>query len=103
MKTSIIIPARYSSSRFPGKPLVLLHGKPMIIWTAEACALALGKENVFIATDDTRIVKTAEEFGFKSILTSKDLLTGTDRVYEASKVLDADIYINVQGDEPMVI
>ena len=95
-----IIPARYSSSRYPGKPLVKLLGKPMIIWVAELSAKALGKNNVYIATDDFRIFDTAEEHGFNAIMTPDDLLTGTDRVAYAAMTINADIYINIQGDEP---
>ena len=102
MKVVVVIPARYSSTRFPGKPLIKLNGKPMIIWVAELSALAVGKENVFIATEDKRIFDAVSKFGFKSIMTSKKCLTGTDRLAETVKKINADIYINVQGDEPLV-
>ncbi len=102
MKTAVVIPARYASSRYPGKPLIPLLGKPMIIWVAELCAEAVGSENVFIATEDKRIADVVHDFDFSSIMTSKDALTGTDRLSEASKQIDADIFINVQGDEPLV-
>jgi len=102
MKSVIVIPARYRSSRFPGKPLVPLLGKPMILWVAELSALALGKASVFIATEDERIAEVVEEAGFTSIMTSKEALTGTDRLAEAAKQIEADIYINVQGDEPLL-
>jgi len=95
-----IIPARYKSSRLPGKPLVLLLGKPMIIWVAEIVAEALGIENTYVATDDSRIVETLEKNGFKTVLTSDRHLTGTDRLAEVARKIDADIYINIQGDEP---
>jgi 3-deoxy-manno-octulosonate cytidylyltransferase (CMP-KDO synthetase) len=102
MRTVAIIPARYASSRFPGKPLVALAGKPMIIWVAELSAKALGKENVFIATEDERIKKVVETAGFQALMTSSKALTGTDRLAEASEMIDADVVINVQGDEPLV-
>lgn len=102
MKTIVVIPARYKSSRFPGKPLVLLLGKPMILWVAELSAQAVGIESVFIATDDERIAKVVKEAGFQVVMTSEQALTGTDRLAEVAKKVDADIYINVQGDEPMV-
>jgi 3-deoxy-manno-octulosonate cytidylyltransferase (CMP-KDO synthetase) len=102
MRTVAIIPARYASSRFPGKPLVELAGKPMIIWVAELSAEALGKENVFIATEDERIKNVVEASGFQALMTSPDALTGTDRLAEASTLIDADVFINVQGDEPLV-
>jgi len=102
MKTVIIIPARYKSSRFPGKPLTPILGKPMIIWVAEICAQALPIESVFVATDDLRIKEVVEEAGFKVVMTSEKALTGTDRIAEAANQIDADIYINVQGDEPLL-
>ncbi|MDA7464826.1 3-deoxy-manno-octulosonate cytidylyltransferase [Candidatus Pelagibacter ubique] len=102
LKSCVIIPARYKSSRFPGKPLVKLLGKPMIIWVAELSALAVGKSNVYIATDDKRIKAEVNRYNFKVVMTSAKALTGTDRVAEASYKVKADIYINVQGDEPLV-
>jgi 3-deoxy-manno-octulosonate cytidylyltransferase (CMP-KDO synthetase) len=102
MKSVVIIPARYKSSRFPGKPLVSLLGKPMILWVAELSAEALGKESVFIATEDERIARVVEEAGFRSVMTSEDALTGTDRLAEAAAQIEADIYLNVQGDEPLL-
>ena len=102
MKTRIvgIIPARYASTRFPGKPLVKLLNKPMILWVAELSSKAIGKENIFVATEDKRIESVVEEAGFKVIMTSDKHPTGTDRLAEVAKKVDADIYINIQGDEP---
>ena len=102
MRTVIIIPARFQSSRFPGKPLVPLLGKPMILWVAELCAKALPKQDVYIATEDQRIADVVEEAGFNAIMTSDKALTGTDRLAEAAAKIDADIYLNVQGDEPLL-
>lgn len=102
MKTIIVIPARYKSSRFPGKPLVKLLGKPMIQWVAELSSRAVGRHNVYIATDDVRIETAVTEIGYQSVMTSDDCLTGTDRLAEVAQKHDADIYINVQGDEPLV-
>ena len=102
MKTIIVIPARYKSSRFPGKPLVKLMGKPMVIWVAELSARVVGKENVYIATDDKQIQKTVTEMGYAVVMTSENCLTGTDRLAEVAKKIDADIYVNVQGDEPLI-
>ncbi|CAE06940.1 3-deoxy-manno-octulosonate cytidylyltransferase [Parasynechococcus marenigrum] len=102
MKVCVVIPARYSSSRFPGKPLVNLLYKPMIIWVADIAARAVGIEHVYVATDDTRIADAVTSYGYKFIETSPHALTGTDRVAEASKQIDYDIYINVQGDEPTI-
>lgn len=102
MKTCVLIPARYGSSRYPGKPLVSLLGKPMILWCAELSARAVGVENTFVATEDARIVDVVRDAGFQAIMTSSSALTGTDRLAEAAEQLDYDIYINVQGDEPLV-
>ena len=74
----------------------------MIIWVAEKCEKVLGKKLVYVATDDERIHSKVKEFDFQTIPTSKNCLTGTDRVAEASELLNADIYINVQGDEPLI-
>ncbi len=101
MKTVVVIPARFASSRYPGKPLVDLLGKPMIIWVAELSAKAVGRENVYVATEDRRIAEVVEDYGFSCVMTSSDALTGTDRLAEAARQIDADIYINVQGDEPL--
>lgn len=97
-----IIPARYKSSRFPGKPLVEINGKPLVIRVAERVVAALGIENTYIATEDERIMAVCEKYGYQSVMTSDNCKTGTDRLYEASLVIKADIYVNVQGDEPIV-
>ena len=102
MKTIIVIPARYKSTRFPGKPLIKLLGKPMVLWVAELSARAVGQENVYIATENNKIFSAVVKLGFKAIMTSKNCLTGTDRLAEVAKKINADIYINVQGDEPLV-
>jgi 3-deoxy-manno-octulosonate cytidylyltransferase (CMP-KDO synthetase) len=95
-----VIPARYDSSRFPGKPLVRLLDKPMILWVSELSSKALGKQNVYVATDDHRIKETVEEAGFQVVMTSKKHLTGTDRLAEVAELIEADVYVNIQGDEP---
>tara|TARA_B100000767_G_scaffold251948_1_gene255358 strand:- start:16261 stop:17013 length:753 start_codon:yes stop_codon:yes gene_type:complete len=102
MKIVGVIPARYQSSRFPGKPLVDLNGIPMIIRVAQIVEKTLGKENTYIATDDDRIKSVVEFHGFKAVMTSSSCLTGTDRVYDFSKQIKADIYVNIQGDEPLL-
>lgn len=102
MKTIVLIPARYKSSRFPGKPLALLLGKPMVLWVAELSSKAVGINNVYVATDDINIKKIVEDAGFQVVMTNESALTGTDRLADASAQIDADIYINVQGDEPLV-
>ncbi len=102
MRTVIIIPARFKSSRFPGKPLAKILGKPLVEWVTELCSIAVGKENVYVATDDQRIESFVKSINVNCIMTSEDHLTGTDRVAEASNYVEADIYLNVQGDEPLV-
>lgn len=101
MKFITIIPARYQSSRLPGKPLVDLCGTPMIIRTYQRCLKAVPANKIYVATDDERIQSVCVQCGIQVIMTSKDCLTGTDRVAEAASKVDADIYINVQGDEPL--
>jgi len=101
MRTVVIIPARFGSSRFPGKPLVSLLGKPMVIWVAELSEKAVGKDNVYVATEDARIADVVIAAGFQAAMTSGDATTGTDRLAEAAKDIEADIYVNVQGDEPL--
>ena len=102
MKTVIIIPARYKSTRFPGKPLTPILGKPMILWVAELCVEVLPAEFVYIATEDFQIKEMVEKAGFNVVMTSNKCLTGTDRIAEAANQIEADIYVNVQGDEPLL-
>jgi 3-deoxy-manno-octulosonate cytidylyltransferase (CMP-KDO synthetase) len=97
----ILIPARYASSRYPGKPLVKLLGKPMILWVAELATQAIGIENVYIATDSEEIRETVVGAGFNAVMTGQ-AITGTDRLAEAANKIDASIFINLQGDEPLV-
>ena len=102
-KCAVIIPARYASTRFPGKPLALLAGKPMIRHVCEK-AMASSADLVAVATDDRRIADAVESFGGVAVMTSPDHPSGTDRIAEAWKKLggDAGIVINVQGDEPLI-
>lgn len=99
---SIVIPARYKSSRFPGKPIVDIDGTPMIIRVADIASKVVPKENIYIATEDERIAKVVDDYDYKVILTSDNCLTGTDRVCEASQEIDSDIIVNIQGDEPLL-
>lgn len=99
---NIIIPARYASSRLPGKPLKLLCGKELILHVAERCKKVLGNRHLFIATDSYKIKKKLQENKFNVLMTSKNCLTGTDRVAQASKKVKGKIFINVQGDEPLI-
>ncbi|MDC0925575.1 3-deoxy-manno-octulosonate cytidylyltransferase [Candidatus Pelagibacter sp.] len=102
MSIAIIIPARYGSSRYEGKPLIKINKIPLVIRVAIKCSKAIEKKNVFVATDDSRIAKVVENNGFNYIMTSKKCLTGTDRVAEASLKINSKIIINVQGDEPLI-
>lgn len=104
MTFTVLIPARYSSTRLPGKPLLDIVGKPMVVRVAER-AHASGAERVVIATDDTRIVAAASQHGIEAVLTRGDHPTGTDRLAEAAVQLrlhDAVIVVNVQADEPLL-
>lgn len=102
MNTSIIIPARYGSSRYKGKPLAKILGRQMILRVADICKKIIGINNLYIATDSRLIEKVVTGEGYKTIMTSKKCLTGTDRVAEASKKIKSDIILNVQGDEPTI-
>ena len=108
MKTYAIIPSRYGSSRFPGKPLAILAGKPLVTWVVDAVKRARGFDEVLVATDDERIVAAVEANGGKAVMTPSDLPSGTDRIACAARNFlgadfgDDDILVNVQGDEPLV-
>jgi 3-deoxy-manno-octulosonate cytidylyltransferase (CMP-KDO synthetase) len=99
---AIVIPARYQSSRFPGKPLAPILGVPMILRAARLCAKAVPKEMVFIATDHPEIENVVKKDGFHCIRTPSEARTGTDRVWSASKKIRAKYFVNVQGDEPIL-
>ena len=98
----VVIPARYASTRFPGKPLAPISGKPMIQHVVEHVRLATLPTRIVVATEDARIKSAVESFAAESILTRPDHRTGTDRVAEVATHIPADIYINVQGDEPLI-
>jgi len=102
MKIIAIIPARYDSIRFPGKPLADIHGKPMIWWVYKQAVKVKEFTDVYIATDSEKIMNVCNELGMKSIVTSDRHKTGTDRVGEAASKLSADLYVNIQGDEPLI-
>lgn len=101
MSTSIIIPARYGSSRYRGKPLVKILGREMVIRVADICS-KIKNVKVFIATDSKKIANVVKKNGYNYIFTSSSCLTGTDRVAEASNKIRSKIFINVQGDEPTI-
>jgi 3-deoxy-manno-octulosonate cytidylyltransferase (CMP-KDO synthetase) len=97
-----VIPARYASTRFPGKPLALIAGKPMIRLVHERVSKARLLSRVVVATDDDRIRQAVEAFGGEAMMTSRDHKSGTDRVAEVARHLEAPYFINVQGDEPLI-
>ncbi len=102
MKTAIIIPARYASTRLPGKPLLRQTGKYLIQHVVERAWQARRASQVIVATDDPRIVAAVEGFGGRVAMTRRDHPSGTDRVAEVARGIDADIIVNLQGDEPLV-
>ncbi len=99
-----IIPARYDSNRFPGKPLALINGKPMIQHVVERARAVQTLSRVVVATDDERIAKRVEEFGAEYVMTQKNHVSGSDRLAEAAKLLNIsehDVVVNIQGDQPL--
>jgi len=105
LQVVVIIPARYGSTRFPGKPLAKIHGKPMIQHVAERCGKAGCVARVAVATDDDRIREVVEGFGGTCVMTPPELASGTDRVHAAAVSLGlsaGDVVVNVQGDQPLV-
>lgn len=102
MKCAAIIPARFGSSRFPGKPLVLIKGKPMIQWVYENTAACSLIYKTIVATDNEEIRSAVCGFGGEAVMTSPNHETGTDRIAEAAENIDAELIINVQGDEPVL-
>ncbi len=103
MKVICVIPARYASTRLPGKPLAMIAGKPMIQHVYERAEQAAVPDEVVVATDNELVKKTVEGFGGKAVMTSPDHPSGTDRLAEvALSYPDADVIVNVQGDEPMI-
>lgn len=97
----VVIPARYESSRFPGKPLIDLKGKSMLQRTYEQCLHVFPKEKIWVATEDQRIVDHCSQHEINVMLTGSQCLTGTDRIAEVAREIEVDYYINVQGDEPL--
>ena len=110
MKTLGIIPSRYGSSRFPGKPLARLAGKPLVAWVVEAVKKAKCLDEVLVATDDARIAETVRHYGGTAVMTPSSLPSGTDRIACAARLregaegdfADDDILVNIQGDEPLI-
>jgi len=102
MKVVAVIPARYGSTRFEGKPLADILGKPMIQYVYEGVRQSKLIDEVIVATDDQRILEAVRSFGGKAVMTSPTHFTGTDRVAEVAKKLKSEIIVNVQGDEPLI-
>jgi len=102
MKSVIVIPARYGATRFPGKSLARIEGRPMIQWVWEAACRTRLTEQVVVATDDERIADTAAKFGADVVMTKKSHRSGTDRMAEVADKISAQLYVNVQGDEPLL-
>lgn len=102
MKVIGVIPARYASVRFPGKPLARLAGRPMVLHVLAAARAARRLDRVIVATDDARIAEVVRQDGGEAVLTSADAASGTDRLAEASLGAPGDVYVNVQGDEPLM-
>jgi 3-deoxy-manno-octulosonate cytidylyltransferase (CMP-KDO synthetase) len=98
----VIVPARYASSRLPGKPLALIAGKPMIQHVCERAAASRLAARVLVATDDERIASAVRAFGGEVVMTARTHETGTDRLAEAAAACDAEVLVNVQGDEPFL-
>ena len=99
---AIVIPARMASTRFPGKPLCDLAGKPMVQWVYEAAQRSEITERIVIATPDDEILEACRFFGAEGMKTRADHPSGTDRIAEVAKALDLDFFVNVQGDEPLI-
>lgn len=102
MKIVGVIPSRYQSSRLPGKPLKDICGKPMVWWVFNRAKLVDRLDEVYVATDDVRIQEVCHDYGIPVIMTSKDHPTGSDRLSEVARKIEADIYVTIQGDEPLL-
>lgn len=102
MKVVAVIPARYKSSRFPGKPLADICGKPMIWWVYQQCLKVEDFDAIYVATDDEKIYTTCNELEINAIMTSDRHPTGTDRIGEVARKVRADLIVNIQGDEPLL-
>lgn len=102
MKIIAVIPARFASTRFLGKPLELLQKKPIIQWVVEGAKKSSLVQKIYVATDDERIANVCRDINIEVLMTSSDCPTGTDRVFEATRNLDFDVVLNIQGDEPLI-
>ncbi|MEK7355893.1 MAG: NTP transferase domain-containing protein, partial [Bdellovibrionota bacterium] len=102
MKAIGVIPARWGSTRFEGKPLASVAGKPLLQWVIEGSRTSRLLSEIVVATDDERIAKLAKDCGCVAAMTDSNLPTGTDRVWQAVKERDFDVVVNIQGDEPLI-
>lgn len=102
MKIIAVIPARFASTRFPGKSLKLLKGKPIIQWVVEGAQKSSRFQEIYVATDDERIAEVCRSIHVDVLMTRPDCPTGTDRIFEATRDLTFDVVLNVQGDEPLI-
>lgn len=102
MKVAGVIPARYGSTRLPGKPLMEICGKPMIWWVYHRCTQIRGLDQVWIATDDERILMACRREGIPAVMTSPYHATAANRLWEAARQIPADFYIQINGDEPLI-
>ena len=102
MRAVGVIPARFASTRFPGKPLKNILGKPLLQWVIEAAKTSQKLEQIWVATDHAEIEALAKKCDAKVIMTDPHLATGSDRVYQAIKDLNVDVVLNIQGDEPLI-
>ncbi len=102
MKAIGVIPARFGSTRFPGKPLKKILAKPILQWVIEGARNSKKLTEVWVATDHREILQLAESLGVKAVMTASDLATGSDRVFAAVQNVDVDIVVNIQGDEPLI-
>jgi len=102
MTVVAVIPARYGSTRLPAKPLAVIHGKPMIQWVYEGAKQSTLCSRVVVATDDERIASVVRGFGGEAVMTSADIQSGTDRMAAVARMIPGDVFVNVQGDEPLI-
>ena len=102
MKAIGVIPARYDSTRFPGKVLADIHGRPLIQYVYEEALKAKNLQDLLVATDDQRVLEAVQAFGGRGVITAKEHQSGTDRISEVVNPIDAQIVVNIQGDEPLI-
>ena len=102
MKVIGVIPCRYKSSRFPGKPIAMISGKPMVWHVWNQAKKTKNISRLIVATDDNRIYDVCHQYGIESTMTSENHRTGTDRVAEVAGRIDGDVFVNIQGDEPLI-